>query len=111
LITTFAPKMTSPSTSSRRQLGGDVAQATDNGLARKAQRALGVPALLTEAHKLCCRVNCLGQVGQSASRPEGRRRLWSQIHGLSANVPVPRLERTSRDDVHSYTQQFLKILE
>jgi hypothetical protein len=47
----------------------------------------------------------------SPGLPERRRRFWSQIHGLSANANVPGLERVSRDDVDSYAQQILKILE
>jgi hypothetical protein len=36
--------------------------------------------------------------------------LWSEIHGLGANVVVSRLEGTPRDDVDPDTQEFLKIL-
>ncbi len=43
--------------------------------------------------------------------PEGRRPLWSQIHGLGANVVIPRLDGAPRDDVHSNAQEFLKILK
>ena len=57
------------------------------GLAREAQRALGVPALLPKPHH------------------------WSQIHGLDANVVIPGLEGTSRDDVHSDAQEVLQVLE
>ena len=35
---------------------------------------------------------------------------WSQIHGLSANMVVPRLEGAPRDDLNSDTQEFLKIV-
>jgi WD40 repeat protein len=43
--------------------------------------------------------------------PEGHRLLWSQIHGLGANVVIPGLESTTCDDVHSDTQEVLQILE
>lgn len=36
---------------------------------------------------------------------------WSQIHGLSGNVLVSRLEGVPRDNVHSDTQKVLKVLE
>ncbi len=35
---------------------------------------------------------------------------WPEIHGLGANVVVPRLEGPPRDDVDPDTQEFLKIL-
>ena len=44
------------------QLGGDVAQAANDGLTREAQQALGVPALLPEVHKFCCRIGGLSQI-------------------------------------------------
>ena len=43
--------------------------------------------------------------------PEGHRLLWSQIHGLGANMIVPGFERTPCDDVHSDAQEILQILE
>jgi hypothetical protein len=43
--------------------------------------------------------------------PEDHRLLWSQIHGLGANVIVPRLESTPCDDVHSDAQEVLQVLE
>jgi hypothetical protein len=38
--------------------------------------------------------------------------LWtlSQIHGLGANMVVPRLERAPRDDLDSDAQEFRKVL-
>jgi hypothetical protein len=47
----------------------------------------------------------------SADLPEGHRVLWSQIHGLGANVIVPGFEGTPCDDVHSDAQEILQILE
>jgi hypothetical protein len=43
--------------------------------------------------------------------PEGHRLLWSQIHGLGANVVVSGLEGGPRDDVDSDAKELLKILE
>ena len=37
--------------------------------------------------------------------------LWSQVDSLGANVAVPWIERTPRDDVDSDTQQVFQILE
>jgi hypothetical protein len=37
--------------------------------------------------------------------------IWSQIHGLGANVVIPGLESITCDDVHSDTQEVLQILE
>ena len=68
-------------------------------------RALGVPALLPETHKFGGRIDCLGQIRQKVISS------WSQIHGLRANVLVPRLERAPRDDVHPDAEEFLKVLE
>jgi hypothetical protein len=88
-----------------RQLGGNVAQSADDGLACEVQRALGVPALLP---KLLVRL--LRQLPQPGL-PEGHRLLWSQIHGLGANPVVAGLESTPCDDVHSDAQEVLQILE
>ncbi len=87
------------------QLGGDVAQAADDGLTCKGQRALGVPALLPESQ---------ARPPHQLPRPdllEGHRLPWSQIHGLGADVLVPRLEGAPRDDVNPNSEEFLKILE
>ena len=43
--------------------------------------------------------------------PGDHRVLWSQVHGLGANVLVPRLEGAPRDDVNADSEEFLKILE
>src|SRR5579859_2892217 len=42
-----------------RQFGGNVAQSADDSLARQAQRAFGVPALLPKAHQFGCRIGRL----------------------------------------------------
>src|SRR5215471_3267366 len=42
-----------------RQLGGNVAQSSYDGLACQAQRTLGIPALLPKAHQFGCRVGRL----------------------------------------------------
>jgi hypothetical protein len=80
-----------------------VAQATDNGLTRKAQRALGVPALLTKAHKFCCRVNCLGQVSQKIVDASGHRSTASarmcpsrDLSALRATTSTPTPSSSSR---------------
>jgi len=44
-------------------------------------------------------------------RLEGHRLPCSQIHGLDANVLVPRLERAPRNDVHPDTQELFQILK
>src|ERR1700720_4477714 len=77
------------------QLGSDVAQAADDGLTRKAQRTLGVPAFLSYIHKFGCRIKPPRQ-----DPPEGRQLPWSQIHGLGTNVFVLRLEGAPRNDVN-----------
>jgi hypothetical protein len=89
-----------------RQLGGNVAQSADDGLACEAQGALDVPALLPRASP----VRLLRQLPQ-LDLPEGHRLLWSQIHGLGANVVVPGLEGTTCDDIHSDAQEVLQVLE
>jgi hypothetical protein len=81
------------------QLGSDIAQAADDGLAGEAQQPIGVPPVLFEVDELSCRLDCLGQIC-----PEGRRLLWSQIHGLGADVLVSCLKRAPRDHVHSDAQ-------
>jgi hypothetical protein len=43
-----------------RQLGGNVAWSADDCLAREAQWALGVPALLPQAHEFGCCIDCFG---------------------------------------------------
>ena len=52
-----------------RQLGCNVAQSANDGLAREAQRALDVPALLAEAHQFGCRIGRLSQICQRSSTP------------------------------------------
>ena len=89
-----------------RQLGSNVAQPTDDGLARQTQRALGIPTLLPKAPP----VRLLHRLPQP-DPPEGHRLLWSQIHGLGADMIVPGFEGTPCDDVHSDAQEILQILE
>jgi hypothetical protein len=89
-----------------RQLGGNVTQSADDGLARKAQRGAQCPS-----------ASCPGSPVRLPHRrpqpdlPEGLRLPWSQIYGLGTNVFVPRLQGTPRDDIDSDAQEFLKILE
>jgi len=89
-----------------RQFGCDRTQSADDGLARKPQRPLGVPAILAEPHQLNCCINCLSQI-----RPAGSLLTRSQIHGLGADVLIPRLQSVPRDHVDPHAQKLLKILE
>jgi hypothetical protein len=63
-------------------------------------------AFLSQTHKLGCRVSWLGQICQ-----KGRGLPWSQIHGLSTNVLISRLECIPRDDIHLDAQELLQVLE
>ena len=46
-----------------------------------------------------------------AGRPEGHRLLWSQIHGLGADMVISWLEGAPRDDVDTDAKELLEILE
>lgn len=89
-----------------RQPGGNVAQPTDDGLACKGEADARRPSASSPGSQ----VRLLRRRPQP-DLPEDHRLLWSQIHGLGADVVVPRLEGRPRDDVDSDTQEFLKILE
>jgi hypothetical protein len=85
------------------QLGGDIAQAADDGLTRKAQRSPSVPFLDPQVR--------LPHQPPRPDPPEGRQLPWSQLHGLGANVLVTRLESAPRNNVHPDAKEFLKVLE
>jgi hypothetical protein len=88
-----------------RQLGGNVAQSADDSLAAKrsgrsvSQRFF--PRLTSSA------------AASAASARSARRSStpWSQIHGLGANMVVPRLQGAPRDDIDSDAEKLLKILK
>ena len=102
----LAPALRRPLDDLIGQLGGNVTQSGDDGLACKAQRALSVPTLLAQAHQFSCRIGGLSQIRQKVFDSSGHR-----FYGLGANVIVPRLEGAPRDDVDSDAQEFLKVLE
>jgi hypothetical protein len=85
------------------QLGGDIAQAADDGLTCNAQRTLGVPAFLSQIDKLGCRVNSLGQIRQKVVNSPGHRstasaRMCSSrgLRALRATTSTPKPRSSSR---------------
>src|SRR5258708_2368727 len=86
-----------------RQLGGNVAESADNGLARQAQWALSVPARLPKAHKLGCCIGRLSKICQKVVDASGHRstasaRMWSSrgLRALRATMSTPTPRSSSR---------------
>lgn len=84
-------------------LVANVAQPTDDGLSRKAKRALGIPAHLPQAHQFGCRVGGLSQICQKVFDSPGHRstasaRMWSSrgLRALRVTTSTPTPSSSSR---------------